>query len=89
MNLGDARLVRHDENNGKRPHFVITWPECTWRLELTYNARKSGWRLLELLFDNGDNVSFTAKRRVYKASTRVNKNKFELPVGPDAIRITP
>lgn len=89
MNLGDAQLVRLDENNGKRPHFVITWPECTWRLELTYDTRKSGRRLLKLLFDNGDDISFTAKRRVYKASTRVNKNKFELPISPDATRIIP
>lgn len=89
MNLGDARLDRDDQKDGKRPHFVITWPECTWRLELTYNFRKNGWRLLELLFDNGDNISFTARRRVHKASTRVNRNKFDLPVGPNAIRITP
>lgn len=94
MYLGAGLIVQRQKSNSLHPNprhreFTLTWPECAWRLELTYDKRKTGWRLSKLILDNGDNISFTAKRRSYKASVRVNRNKFELPIGPDAIRITP
>lgn len=89
MDLGSGLMVQRDDSKRKHPKFTLTWPECAWRLELTYDKRITGWRLSKLILDNGDDISFTAKRRSYKASARVNRNKFELPIGPDAIRITP
>jgi hypothetical protein len=89
LQLGAGMIIQRDDSEREHPHFILTWPECTWRLELTYDSSKTGWRLSELLFDNGDDISFTANRRSYKASARVNKDKFKLPIGPDAIRIIP
>ncbi|MDH3891783.1 MAG: hypothetical protein OEV49_11925 [candidate division Zixibacteria bacterium] len=89
MDLGAGLIVQREDSKSKLRRYTLTWPECTWRLEMTYDKRKAGWRLSELLFDNGTDVSFTARRRAHKASTRVNKNKFELSVDPQAIRITP
>jgi hypothetical protein len=86
--FGTGLMVERDDSDNKRPRFILTWTDCAWRMELSYNQRKTGWRLNQIRFDDGDKLSFTAKRRAYKASTKVKRKKFELYVEPGYTRLT-
>ncbi len=89
QDFGTGLIIRCDDSDRKRPRFVLTWTDCAWQLELEYDHRKTGWRLREVRFEDGDKVSFTAKRRAHKASTMVDQKKFDLEAGPGVTRITP
>lgn len=86
---GDGLTIESDRSDRDRPRFKLTWRDCAWEMELTYDKRDDDWRLKEARFDDGAGVSFAAKRRAYKSSTKVGRNKFELPSERDYVRITP
>jgi len=87
--FGAELVVRRSDSDDEHPRFILTWADCTWEMELTYDERDSGWRLDEVKFDGGAEISFTAKRRAHKPSTTVGRKKFDLPAEPDYLRITP
>ena len=89
QDFGTGLNVHRDNSDREHPRFTLTWTDCAWQLELEYDHRKTGWRLSEVRFEDGEKVSFTAKRRAHKASTKVDRKKFDLGAGPGATRITP
>jgi hypothetical protein len=82
-------LLKADYSNPRRPTFTLTWPDCPWRLELTYDRRDTGWRLRRFAFNNGQDISLKARRREYKRRARVPARKFQLTVPADSRRISP
>ncbi len=91
LDLGATQIARAEtENNSdKQPEFVITWPDCRWRLEVSYRLRNNSYRLYTLFFDNGDKITFTARLRAYRPSAKISREKFEPATGPETVRITP
>jgi hypothetical protein len=81
--------VTPDYSNPKRPKFRLFLSDCPWRLELTYDRQKTGWRVRRFSFDNGNNITLNARRREYKNRAHVSTNKFHLKVPPDARNINP
>jgi len=84
----DATLER-DDGDRKRPRFFLSWPDCPWRLQLAYNRQKTGWRLQEIRFDDGDRTSFTAKRRSFKEQIAVTRKKLKPAIPDGAVRVSP
>jgi len=85
----EGMSVASDYTNRQRPEYVISLPDCPWRIELTYDQREAGWRIRDFKFDNGNDITLKAKRRTYKKKAQVPYNKFRL-VAPDGVtRITP
>ncbi len=88
-NLGPEATVTAFNDNAKRPRYELSWPGCDWRLELTYDLRKTGWRLKEFVFDGGEEMRVKAARREYKAAAKIKRRKFELSIPEGATRISP
>ncbi len=84
----DGLRVESDFEDENAPHFVLEWEDCPWRMELIYDRRDNGWRLRELIFDDGDLTTFTARRRTYKDRANVSSNKFRVQPPPDAVRVS-
>ncbi len=80
--------VTADYHNAGRPVFVVHSPGCNWRIELVYDRQKTGWRLREFDFDDGDRVRFHAERAKYKAEAKIKRSLFNVPRLADAKRIS-
>jgi len=81
--------VASDYTNRKRPEYVISFPDCSWMIELTYDRHEAGWRIRDFKFDNGNDITLKAKRRTYKKKAQVPDSKFQLVAPDGATRITP
>lgn len=73
----------------KRPRFKVTSPGCSWSAEFEYDQRKTGWRVREFKFSDGDGNWLRAKRREYKRNANVKLKHFHLSIPPSAVRINP
>ena len=81
--------VDADYRKPNKPQFVVTRFDCKWRLELTYDRDKSGWRLKQLNFDDGARKRLKLARRQFRRDAEIRQSKFMLPTDPGAVRITP
>jgi len=81
--------VLPDYSDANRPSFVVTSAGCLWKLELTYDHSETGWRLRELFFTGGKDLSLNATRRQCKPAAKVSADKLRFSVPDDAVRIIP
>lgn len=81
--------IASDYTDRKRPGYLISFPDCSWVIELTYDRRETGWRIRNFKFDNGNDITLKAKRRTYKKKAQVPYSKFQLVLPDGATRITP
>ena len=90
--LADTRLmVNADYAKPKRPAFLIepVDGECAWRLNLTYDRKKPGWRIRRFEFDDGAGNTLRGIRERYRAEAKVALKRFLPRLAPDAVRIVP
>jgi len=73
----------------EKPYFVVSSPDCPWRIELTYDLRKTGWRVAEFAYSDGEGLRIEAIRREYKAKAKVKTAKFMVDIPPRSFRIEP
>ena len=85
----EGMSVASDYTNRKRPEYLISFPDCPWKIELTYDQHEAGWRIRDFKFDNGNDITLKAKRRTYKKKAQVPYSKFQLVLPDGATRITP
>lgn len=88
-NVGDNVLIDIDTTDSDRPVYDLHMEGCPWQITLIYDQRDSGWRIREFAFMNGDNLTIDAKRREYKAEASAGREKFQVDIPRDAVRITP
>jgi len=81
--------IAAEYTDSKRPEFLISFLDCPWRIELSYDRQEAGWRIRNFTFDNGKDITLKAKRRTYKKKVRVPSNKFRLATPGDVLRIIP
>ncbi len=88
---GTDLMVNADYSKPKRPHFLIESAdeECNWRLELTYDLQKTGWRIRRFEFDDGAGTTLRGIRERYRAKANVALKRFVPRPPPGAVRIIP
>jgi hypothetical protein len=87
--LPDGVKVVTDETDKDEPSYVISSVSCPWRIELTYDSQKNGWRLAEFSYDSGDGLRIEAKRREYRPESSVRMTKFLVDIPPGAVLVEP
>ncbi|MFZ5979484.1 MAG: hypothetical protein ACOYVF_02530 [Candidatus Zixiibacteriota bacterium] len=87
--FGEGINIYPNYNDGEEPIFEITANGCPWLMELTYDRRESGWRIRDLSFTDGEDLTFEARRREYRARTGVKEVKFRVKIPGSAIKIKP
>ena len=73
----------------KRPKYRISFPNCKWKLVITYDKKRSGYRIRNFTFRDGAGTSLTAKRREYKGNSNVPLSRFQTDILPAMSRIIP
>lgn len=84
---GSGIMVESDYSEERHPRFVVSSPECPWKINVEYSLQDEGWRIKEFAFDDGDGTTLTGKRRTYKREAKVKATKFRVPTKPTSIRI--
>ena len=72
-------------DKASRPAFVIHAEGCSWQVKLVYDLRKTGWRVREFSFTDGDRISLRGKREKYRASAKIKTRRFEVAPPPEAL----
>ena len=72
-----------------RPRFRIKFPNCKWKINITYDKQDAGYRIRNFNFNDGEGNSLNGKRREYKSNSEVSHNQFEVEVGAFMNRIIP
>jgi hypothetical protein len=85
---GDLRVAAN-YRKADRPEYIVYAEGCPWQLELTYDKRKTGWRLREFDFTDGDGISIWGKRERYKSRAEIKPRRFEVVLPPDVVRVRP
>ena len=85
--LDSAVVVISDYSNRKKPEFSLSVPGCEWEINLKYDFRKGGWRLLKFEYQGGDNTSLKATRREFRNRVRVKPNRLQVNIPESAVRI--
>lgn len=88
---GTDLMVNADYSKSKRPQFLIESADekCNWRLDLTYDRKKTGWRIKRFEFDNGSGTTLRGIRDRYRAEAKVALKRFMPRPPPGAVRIIP
>jgi len=87
--FGKGINIHPNYNDGNQPFFEITADGCPWLMELTYDHRKTGWRLKNFTFTDGEELSIEARRREYHPNANVKTGKFRVEIPGHAIKIKP
>ncbi len=83
----NLRVETIEESSNSR-QLRVSSINCPWRLLLGYRKETNGWRLELFEFDDGSEVTLKGKRRNYKDNATVTGERFQIPVKPDAHKIT-
>ncbi len=75
--------------DAKRPKYKISFPNCKWKLIITYDKRPKGYRIRNFSFRDGEGTTLTGKRREYKGNSKVPFKHFETEISPTMYRIIP
>jgi len=88
---GTKLMVNADYSNPKRPNFRIepSQSTCHWRLDLTYDQQKTGWRIRRFEFDNGAKTTLRGIRERYRTKAKVALKRFIPRPLPGVTRINP
>jgi hypothetical protein len=81
--------VLTDYSDNDHPDFILSTSHCPWRIELTYDRQKMGWRLEDFIFSDGDDLTIEARRREYKSEAKINLNKFQVHIHSSSYKIEP
>ena len=73
----------------KRPKYRISFPNCKWKLVITYDKKQKGYRIRNFTFRDGEGTTLSGKRREYKVKSKVPKNRFETEITASMTRIIP
>jgi hypothetical protein len=82
-------VVRMDVEvkESNRRVYTVHADACAWKLTLSYDQRPTGWRPVELRYDDGHGTTLVATRREYQPRTRVPASRFSFSFPADAARI--
>ena len=88
---GTQLMVNADYSNPKRPNFRIESSQstCHWRLDLTYDQQKTGWRIRRFEFDNGAETTLRGIRERYRTKAKVALKRFTPRPQPGVTLINP
>lgn len=87
--LLDPRIkVAANRKDEKQPAYLIFVENCPWQMELTYDQQDTGWRIVKFTFSNGTDLTLSATRREYKASTSVKRERLQFSYPDKAEQIT-
>jgi len=84
---GSGLTVESDYSDERHPRFVVSSPQCPWKINVEYSLQDEDWRIKEFVFDDGDGATLTGKRRTYKREAKVKATKFLVPTKPTSMRI--
>ncbi len=76
-------------SNAKRPQYVLSFPYCSWKIKITYDLKKRGYRIRKFMFDDGEGNILRGNRREYKPTSKVRRSRFEVEITPFMNRIIP
>ena len=86
----DSNLsINSSFENTSEPQFELYNPSCSWNLNLSYDKRKTGWRLKSFSIDDGISNNIKATRRTYKHNAKIPYKRFNVNIPDNAYRIIP
>lgn len=94
-NLPDSRMVppqvnvESDFSKAKRPRFVLSVPECDWKILLAYDQKSDNWRLREFEYRNGEGTNLKASRRNFRSRAKVSASLLDFRIPATAVRVSP
>ena len=88
LDANDAHIEKIS-TNPKQPQYILSFPYCSWNIDITYDLRKNGYRIKKFLFDDGEGTTLSGNRREYKMNSKIPPKRFQVKIRSAMSRIIP
>lgn len=88
LNDIEISIIKMNESKN-RPKYQISFLNCPWNIEITYDRQEKGYRIRNFEFTDGNKTTLLAKRREYHDNREVKLSRFHIKTKPGSYRIIP